>query len=98
MPIKKIKALKESDVSYITHGNIIKKHLYRDGLHLNRIGSTIIAENVLFFFIRRDWILNNQTRNQSIKSEENSSEYQTENSDNLTKGLKILRLKYVQNL
>ena len=80
MPIKKIKTLKESDVSYITHGNIIKKHLYRDGLHLNRIGSTIIAEN------------------QSIKSEENSSEYQTENSDNLTKGLKILRLKYVQNL
>ena len=49
MPIKKIKALKKSDVSYITHGNIIKKHLYRDGLHLNRIGSTIIAENVLFF-------------------------------------------------
>ena len=50
MPIKKIKALKESDVSYITHGNIIKKHLHRDGLHLNRIGSTIIAENVLFFY------------------------------------------------
>ena len=43
-----MKALKESDVSYITHDHIIKKHLYRDGLHLNRIGSTIIAENVLY--------------------------------------------------
>ena len=97
MPIKKIKALKESDVSYITHDNIIKKHLYRDGLHLNRIGSTIIAENFLFF-IRTDWLLYNQTQNQSIKNKKSSSEYQTENSDNLTKGLEILCLKYAQNL
>ena len=40
--------------------------------------------------------LNNQTRNQSIANEANSSEYQTESSDNLTKVLKILRLKYAQ--
>ena len=48
-----ISSLNKSDVSYITHDNIIKKHLYRDGLHLNRIGFTILAENFLSF-IRRD--------------------------------------------
>ena len=42
-----ISILNKSDVSYITHYNIIKKHLYRDGLHLNRIGFTILAENLL---------------------------------------------------
>ena len=91
-----ISSLNKSDVSYITHDNIIKKHLYRDGLHLNRIGFTILAENFKSF-IRRDWLLNNQIRNQSTANEANSSEYQKENSDNLTKGLKILRLKYAQN-
>ena len=70
-------------MSYITHDNIIKKHLYKDGLHLNRIGFTILAENVLSF-IRRDWLLNNQTRNQSITNEANSFEYQTKNNDNVT--------------
>ena len=48
-----ISSLNKSDVSYITHDNIIKKHLYRDRLHLNRIGFTILAENFLSF-IRRD--------------------------------------------
>ena len=48
-----ISSLNKSDVSYITLDNIIKKHLYRDGLHLNRIGFTILAENFLSF-IRRD--------------------------------------------
>ena len=38
-----ISSLNESDVSFITHDNIIKKHLYRDGLHLNRKGFTILA-------------------------------------------------------
>ena len=35
------------------HDKIIKKHLYRDGLHLNRIGFTILAENFLSF-VRKD--------------------------------------------
>ena len=48
-----ISSLNKSDVSYITHDNIIKKHLYKDGLHLNRIDFTILAENFLSF-IRRD--------------------------------------------
>ena len=48
-----ISSLNKSDVSYITQDNIIKKHLYRDGLHLNRIGFPILAENFLSF-IRRD--------------------------------------------
>ena len=48
-----ISSLNKSDVSYITQDNIIKKHLYRDGSHLNRIGFTILAENFLSF-IRRD--------------------------------------------
>ena len=48
-----ISSLNKSDVSYITHDNITKKHLYRDGLQLNRIGFTILAENFLSF-IRRD--------------------------------------------
>ena len=42
-----ISSLNKSDVSYITHDNILKKHLYRDELHLNRIGITIFAENFL---------------------------------------------------
>ena len=48
-----ISSLIKSDVPYITHDYIIKKHLYRDGLHLNRIGFTILAEHFLSF-IRRD--------------------------------------------
>ena len=48
-----ISSLNKSDVSYVTDDNIIKKNLYRDGLHLNRIGFTILAENFLSF-IRRD--------------------------------------------
>lgn len=58
--------------------------------YLNRIDFPILAEYFLSI-TRRDWVLNNQTQNQSITNEENSSEYQTENSD---KGLKILHLKY----
>ena len=69
-----ISGLKESDVSYITNNKIIKKHWYRDGLHLNRIVSKILVENCLSseFFIGRDWHLNNQTRNQSIAIEEHN--------------------------
>ena len=56
----------------------------------------ILPDNFLSF-IRRCWLLNNQTRNLSITNKETSSEYQTEKGDNFTKGLKILRLKYAQN-
>ena len=47
-----ISSLNKSNVSYITHDNIIKKHLYRDGLHLNRIDVTILAGNFQSFFPR----------------------------------------------
>ena len=71
-----ISGLKESDVSYITNNKIIKKHWYRDGLHLNRKrkDSKTLIENCLSseFFIGRDWHLNNQTRNQSIAIEEHN--------------------------
>ena len=64
-----------------------KKHLYRHGLHLNRTGFMI------FFY----WLLSNQTKNASIKKENNSCKYLTGKSDSVTKGLKILRLKHAQN-
>ena len=47
-----ISSLNKSDVSYITHDNITKKHLHREGLHLNRIGFTILAKNFLSFIWR----------------------------------------------
>ena len=83
-----ISSLKEIDVSYITHSNINKEHLYRDGLNLNRIGYRILAE-IFVFYPEKYWLLKNQTWNQSITNEENSSRYQTENSDKFTKGLTI---------
>ena len=48
-----ISSLNKSDVSFITYDNIIKTHVFWDGLHLNRIGFTILAENFLSC-IRRD--------------------------------------------
>ena len=45
--------MKEQGIPYITHGNITHKHLYRDGLHLNSVGSSIFAENFPFY-IRRN--------------------------------------------
>ena len=54
-----ISILNKSDVSYIAHDNIIKKHLYRDGLHLNRIGLRfllrifcLLSGEIDFFIIR----------------------------------------------
>ena len=32
-----------------THGNIIHKHLYRYGLHLNSVGFSVVAENFLSY-------------------------------------------------
>ena len=37
--------LKKQGIPYITHDNITHKHLYRDGLHLNLVGFSILAEN-----------------------------------------------------
>ena len=37
--------LKEQGIPYITHGNIVHKHLYGDGLRLNLVCSSIFAEN-----------------------------------------------------
>ena len=45
--------LKEQGIPYITHRNITHKHLYRDGLHLNSVGFSILAENFLSY-IRRN--------------------------------------------
>ena len=61
-----ISSVKESTVSYITHENIIKRHLHRDGLYLNRIGFTSFTGNFLSF-IRRDWLLKNQTAETAIQ-------------------------------
>ena len=47
--------LKEQGIPYVTHDNIIPKHLYRDGLHLNSVGFYILAENCLSY-IRRSWL------------------------------------------
>ena len=47
------KRLKEQGIPYITHDNITQKHLYRDGLHLNSVGFSILAENFLSY-IRRN--------------------------------------------
>ena len=44
--------LKKQGIPYITHGHITHKHLYRDGLHLNSVGFSILAENFLSY-IRR---------------------------------------------
>ena len=53
---KKKKALLVASKSQTCHilpyDDISKTHLYRDGLHLNRIGFTIIADNVLCFIWR----------------------------------------------
>ena len=36
--------LKKQSILYITHDNITHKHLYCDGLHLNSVGLSILAE------------------------------------------------------
>ena len=45
--------LKKQGIPYITHDNITHKHLYRDGLYLNSVGFSILAENFLSY-IRRN--------------------------------------------
>ena len=87
--------LKKQGIPYITHDNITHKHLYRDGLYLNSVGFSILAENFLSY-IRRNW-LQIETQNQRKNNEVNSSEITTENSDDIIDGLKISRLKYPQN-
>ena len=45
--------LKKQGIPYITHDNITHRYLYRDGLHLNSVGFSILAENFLSY-IRRN--------------------------------------------
>lgn len=52
----------------------------------------VCTENNLIFVYMRVW-----TELGDWTKEENSYKYETENSDNLTKGLKMLHLKYTQN-
>ena len=44
--------LKKQGIPYITHDHITQKHLYRDGLHLNSVGFSILTENFLSYFRR----------------------------------------------
>ena len=45
--------LKKQGIRYITHDNIAHKHFCRDGLHLNSVGFSILAEYFLSY-IRRN--------------------------------------------
>ena len=45
--------MKEQGIPYITQDNITHKHLFRDGLHLNSVGFSILTENFLSY-IRRN--------------------------------------------
>ena len=67
--------LKEQDILDITHDNVTHKNLFRDGLHLNSVDFSIIAENFLSY-IRRNW-LHIETQNQNKNNEVNSSEITT---------------------
>ena len=84
--------LKKQGIPYITHDNITHKHLYRDGLHLNSVGFSILAENFLSY-IRRNW---HQVETQKPKenNEVKTSEIATENSNDIIDGLKTSRLNY----
>ena len=88
--------LKEQGIPYITHDNIIHKHLYRNGLHLNSADFSCLAENFLSFFWRNR--LQTETQNQRKNKEVNSSKITTESSDDIIDGVKTLHLKYLQNL
>ena len=39
--------LKREEKNVIFHNNILESHLYRDGLHLNSNGTTMLAGNVI---------------------------------------------------
>ena len=52
-----ISSLKELVVPYIIHNNIFQNHLYRDNLHLNRIGFMILADNLVICDALRDLVL-----------------------------------------
>ena len=45
--------LKKQGILYITHDNVTHEHLYRDDLHLNSEGFSILAEHFLSY-IRRN--------------------------------------------
>ena len=77
--------MKEQGIPYITHDNIVQKHLYRDDLHLNSVGFSVLTEKSLSY-IRRNW-LQIETQNQNKSNEVNFSEIITENSDDAIDGL-----------
>ena len=87
--------LKEQGIPYITHDDIIHKHLYLDSLNWNSVRFSVLTEKFLSY-IRGNW-LQIETQNQRKNNEANSSEIITENSDDIIDGLKTLRLKYPQN-
>ena len=87
--------LKTQGIPYMTHNNITHEHLYHDGLHLNSVGFSILAENV-WSYIQRNW-LQIETQNQRKNNEVNSSEITTKISDDIIDGLKTLCLKYPKN-
>ena len=87
--------LKKQGITYITHDSITHKHLYRDGLHLNSVGFSVLAENFLSYNTK-NW-LQIETQNQRKNNEVNSSEITTESNDDIIDGLKTLCLKYPQN-
>ena len=76
--------MKEQGIPYITHDNIIQKHLYRDGLHLNSVGFPFSLKSLSY--IRRNW-LQIETQNRNKSNEVNFPEIITENSDDAIDGL-----------
>ena len=84
--------LKKQGIPYITHDNITHKYLCRDGLHLNSVGFSILAENFLSY-TRRNWH-QNETQKPKENNEVKTSEIATGNSNDITDGLKTSRLNY----
>ena len=90
--------LKKQGIPDITHNNITHKHLYRDDLHLNSVGFSILAEHFLSY-IRRNW-LQVETQNQRKNNAVTFSEITTENSDDIPDGCNSLNksTRYETNL
>ena len=82
------KRLKKQGIPDITHDNITHKYLYRDDLHLNSVGFSILAE-LFLSYIRRNW-LQVETQNQRKNNAVNFSEITTENSDDIIDGYNTL--------
>ena len=88
------KRLKEQVLPYITHNNIIHKHLYRNGLHLNLIGFPFSLKIFCLIF---EQIAGMKLITKWKNNEVNSSEITTEHRNDTIDGLKTLRLKHTRN-